>query len=146
MADGRAVRRGRSACGADDAWAARRIGAAYQATMARITALTTEQEAIRSDAVDAIGDDEHDPEGATIAFERARVAALLELAVAQLAALDEAVARIAVGALAVCARCGAQIAPERLAALPAATTCVACARERSDSPLARRFPRPPSTQ
>jgi len=72
-------------------------------------------------------DDEHDPEGSTIAYERAKAAALLGLAERDLAALDEQLARIDEGRAATCARCGGEIALERLLALPVTTLCVACA-------------------
>ncbi|HET9141946.1 TraR/DksA family transcriptional regulator [Actinophytocola sp.] len=72
-------------------------------------------------------DDEHDPEGVTVAFERAQVAGLLAVATEELEALDAAVARIDAGTYGVCQRCGQPIAPERLEALPAATTCIRCA-------------------
>jgi RNA polymerase-binding transcription factor len=72
-------------------------------------------------------DDEHDPEGVTIAFERAQVAGLLALATEELQALDAATARIAAGTYGVCARCDLPIGPERLEALPATTTCIRCA-------------------
>src|ERR1700722_14862339 len=72
-------------------------------------------------------DDEHDPEGSTIAFERAQVTALLASARASLEALDEALARLSDGTYWVCQRCGGEIAPERLAARPAAAHCIACA-------------------
>ena len=73
-------------------------------------------------------DDEHDPEGATIAFERAQVAALLEQTERRLAELDAAVARLDDGGYGVCVSCGGPIAAERLAVRPAATTCIRCAR------------------
>jgi len=75
-------------------------------------------------------DDEHDPEGATVGFERAQVLALLEQARAHLADLDQALARDEV-AYGRCAGCGEPIANERLEALPAATTCVSCANAAS---------------
>ena len=73
-------------------------------------------------------DDEHDPEGSTIAFERAQVAALLDQAERQLAELDAAVARVDAGGYGRCESCGDQIAAERLLVRPAATRCIACAR------------------
>jgi RNA polymerase-binding transcription factor DksA len=72
-------------------------------------------------------DDEHDPEGATIAYERARVEASLNRAQAHLADIDDALRRLGDGDYGVCARCGGPIAPERLEARPTARTCVACA-------------------
>ena len=75
-------------------------------------------------------DDEHDPEGATIAWERQHVAALLEQARAHLAAIDQALGRLDAGDYGRCEVCGQPIAPERLAARPTATRCVACASTR----------------
>ena len=72
-------------------------------------------------------DDEHDPEGVTTAFERAQVAGLLATASEELTALDAAAARIAAGTYGTCERCGGPIAPERLEALPATTSCIRCA-------------------
>jgi RNA polymerase-binding transcription factor DksA len=72
-------------------------------------------------------DDEHDPEGSTIAFERAQLTALLAAGRRRVAELDDALARSAAGTYGACARCGEPIPAERLAARPFATTCVACA-------------------
>ena len=76
---------------------------------------------------DTNADDEHDPEGATIAFERSQVGALVRQAEAHLAEIDAALARVADGTYGVCAVCGRPIPDERLAVRPAATTCVGCA-------------------
>lgn len=73
-------------------------------------------------------DDEHDAEGPTVAFERQRVAALLDQARRSLAALERAAERAAAGTGGRCAACGGPIGSERLAAVPATTRCVACAR------------------
>ena len=73
-------------------------------------------------------DDEHDPEGATIAFERQQTAALLEQARRRLAEIDAALARRETGNYGVCEGCGRPIGAERLAARPAARTCIDCAR------------------
>ena len=72
-------------------------------------------------------DDEHDPEGQTIAFERAQAAALLSQARDRLADIDAALARVAAGTYGVCERCGESIAPQRLQARPASRTCIRCA-------------------
>jgi DnaK suppressor protein len=72
-------------------------------------------------------DDEHDPEGSTIAFERAQLAAVLDSARQRLADLDLASERLDDGRYGVCERCGRPIPAERLAARPSARTCVACA-------------------
>jgi len=72
-------------------------------------------------------DDEHDPEGATIAFERAQLIAVLGSARHRLAELELALERLAAGEYGRCERCAKPIPPERLAARPAARTCVTCA-------------------
>ena len=81
-----------------------------------------------AEAASAAGtDDEHDPEGATLAFERQHAAALLEAAREQVAAVDAALRRLDEGRYGVCERCGQPIGAERMAARPAAATCVRCA-------------------
>jgi RNA polymerase-binding transcription factor DksA len=72
-------------------------------------------------------DDEHDPEGSTIAFERAQLTAVLAAAQQRVADLSEAVRRLDAGGYGVCESCGAAIPAERLAARPSARTCVGCA-------------------
>lgn len=72
-------------------------------------------------------DDEHDPEGQTIAFERAQAAALLEQARARLEDVDAAAMRLSAGTYGICESCQQPIAPERLDARPAARTCISCA-------------------
>jgi RNA polymerase-binding protein DksA len=76
---------------------------------------------------DVSADDEHDPDGATIGFERAQVSSLLERAQRRLTELDDALARIDNGTYGLCTNCGRPIAPERLTALPTTQTCVDCA-------------------
>jgi RNA polymerase-binding transcription factor DksA len=72
-------------------------------------------------------DDEHDPEGSTIAFERAQLTALLMAARRRLADLDEVLRRFDEGSYGTCEACGRPIPAERLAARPSARTCVGCA-------------------
>jgi DnaK suppressor protein len=103
------------------------LNAERTTTLARIGAMTTEFEEIVAATAGSNTDDEHDPEGSTIAFERAQVAALLVEARAYLADLDRALARLDAGTYGTCERCGSPIAPERLAARPATRTCVTCA-------------------
>jgi DnaK suppressor protein len=93
----------------------------------RIAALTREFEGIIESAALGATDDEHDPEGATIAFERAQTASLLEQAHARLADLDQAIRRIEAGTYGRCDDCGRPITADRLAARPAARTCIGCA-------------------
>jgi DnaK suppressor protein len=93
--------------------------------LARIRATQADLDAITT--ANANIDDEHDPEGSTIAYERAQVAALLAGAQSNLGDLDCAVARLSAGDYSVCERCHSQISSERLAALPAGRTCFDCA-------------------
>jgi DnaK suppressor protein len=72
-------------------------------------------------------DDEHDPEGATIAFERSQTSSLLASAAAHLVDVDAALERLDAGSYGRCEHCGASIAPDRLLARPAARTCITCA-------------------
>ncbi|MGZ4493961.1 MAG: TraR/DksA family transcriptional regulator [Nocardioides sp.] len=75
----------------------------------------------------ANSDDEHDPEGATIAFERSQVGAMVRQAREHLAEIDAALARVADGSYGTCASCGRPIGEARLEARPTARTCIACA-------------------
>src|SRR2546423_6978996 len=93
----------------------------------RVAALEREFAALAEAASAAGTDDEHDPEGATLAFERQHTAALLDAAREQVTALDDALRRLAEGRYGACDRCGQPIGAERLAARPAAVTCVRCA-------------------
>ena len=72
-------------------------------------------------------DDEHDPEGATIGFERAQLTALLAAARERVAEVDAALRRVDAGTYGVCERCGQPIAAARLDARPFARYCMACA-------------------
>ena len=76
---------------------------------------------------DTNADDEHDPEGATIAFERSQVDALVRQAQQQLAEIDVAVRRVSDGTYGTCETCGAPIGAARLEARPTARVCIACA-------------------
>jgi DnaK suppressor protein len=103
------------------------LAAERQQTQDRITAVSREFDGIVESSAGVATDDEHDPEGATIAFERAQLAALLDQAHRHLAELDEAADRLGQGRYGQCERCGRPIAAERLAARPTARTCIACA-------------------
>lgn len=97
------------------------------ATEERRRQLHADLAAIVEAATDVATDDEHDPEGATIAYERARTAALLAQAHDHLSEIDAALARVDAGDYGRCQRCGASIARERLEARRTARTCIDCA-------------------
>jgi DnaK suppressor protein len=99
-------------------------------TLRRVAALEREFAGIAEAAGSAGTDDEHDPEGATLAFERQHAAALLDQARERLAAIDAALDRVRDGRYGVCDRCGQPIGDDRLAARPAALTCIRCAKRR----------------
>jgi DnaK suppressor protein len=105
--------------------AAERIRAIEQ-----VASLTADLNEIINASTSVATDDEHDPEGATIAFERAQVAAILDQARGRLADLDRAIGRLREGTYGRCEVCGQPIAAERLAARPAARTCIVCASRR----------------
>ena len=98
-----------------------------QRTAGRAAALARDFDEIVRASADAVRDDEHDPEGATIAFERAQVASLLGEAEAQMTALEAAARRFGDAGAGRCERCARPIGYERLLARPAATRCVGCA-------------------
>jgi DnaK suppressor protein len=104
-------------------------------TLQRLAALVDEFNGIVAASMDANADDEHDPEGATIAFERERTGALRAQAIAHLSGLDQALKRVASGTYGTCTACGSPIGAERLRVLPITELCTACAGR----------PRPPLT-
>jgi RNA polymerase-binding transcription factor DksA len=105
---------------------------------ARLQALTAEHDAIVAAAEGANGDDEHDPEGATVAYERATVAALVANSQSALQAVDAALTRLDAGFYGTCVSCGHPVDAERLAAQPATLTCMACATGARPRALPRR--------
>jgi RNA polymerase-binding transcription factor DksA len=115
----------------DDADGARRaeVQRDRAETTAAIASLEQEFVGIVESTEGANIDDEHDPEGATIAFERQRVAALIDERRRHLRALDDAERRIGAGTYGTCRICGGEIGEERLRALPSTTVCVSCARK-----------------
>jgi DnaK suppressor protein len=94
---------------------------------ASLARLGAEHAAVVAASRDSNADDEHDPEGATIAFERAQVDALARATQSRLAEVDDALARLEAGTYGACERCGTSIPQARLEVRPTATTCVACA-------------------
>ena len=104
-----------------------RLDAYRSATSERLAGLEREFAAVVESASQANADDEHDPEGATIAYERQHIAALVSQARGRLAEIDAALDRLNAGSYGSCERCGQPIGAPRLAARPAASTCVGCA-------------------
>lgn len=95
-------------------------------TVATIATLTRTWDDIVASSADVATDDEHDPDGATVAFERAHVQSLLDQAKTRLNDLDQALDRLTGGTYGICAHCANPIPLDRLRARPVATTCVRC--------------------
>jgi len=96
-------------------------------TTERLDRLRREHTGFVDASLNSNADDEHDPEGATIAFERSQVETLSRSLEQHLADIDAAFGRLDAGTYGTCERCGAAIPDGRLEARPAARTCVACA-------------------
>jgi DnaK suppressor protein len=94
-----------------------------------LSELSGDFESLVAAALDVATDDEHDPEGAGIAFERQQIDAVLEMVRARVQALDIAIARLEADDQVeiTCEVCGQPIAAERLEAQPSTTKCVVCA-------------------
>jgi RNA polymerase-binding transcription factor DksA len=105
-----------------------RLFAERELAVAQIESLARDFAGIVEAADDVATDDEHDPEGHTIAFERQQVAGLLRDARSRLRDVDDALARVAAGSYGACESCGRPIGAECLVARPAARTCIPCAR------------------
>lgn len=101
-----------------------------------MASLTVELDDIVESSRFVATDDEHDPDGSTVGFERAKTTALLDAAWARLAEVDAALARLDSGSYGACEQCGEPIGAERLRARPPARWCIRCAE-----PADRRGPR-----
>lgn len=105
------------------------LGAELERVEEQIASLTRSFDDIVQANENANTDDEHDPEGSTIAFERAQVSALLRQARIDRDAHRGSLDRLANDpAFGVCQGCGEFIGVERLMALPSSTRCITCAR------------------
>lgn len=105
----------------------RRLLAEREVAQARLASLTGDFDAVVAASLDSNADDEHDPEGHTIAFERSQIGAIVTQVRRHLAELDAALDRVDAGTYGTCESCGRPIAPARLEALPAARRCIVCA-------------------
>ena len=104
--------------------AAGRLTGLREETLASLAELGLRIDAVTAARADANSDDEHDPEGATIAFERSQADALRAAARTRLADIDAALERVAAGTYGRCTVCGAPIPEARLQARPFAATCL----------------------
>lgn len=104
-----------------------RLEAEREESLRRLAALTGDYDAVVSASYDDNADDEHDPEGATIAFERSQIGALVRQVQGHLGEIEAALERVADGTYGTCVRCGGPIGSDRLEARPVARTCISCA-------------------
>ena len=75
-------------------------------------------------------DDEHDPEGATIAFEREQLVSIMTRVRRTAGDLRQALRDLEDGSYGTCVGCGQPIDPARLEVRPQAKSCVTCADPR----------------
>ena len=111
----------------DEVEARRRLRAERADVAARLRDLGVSFDDIVDAARDSNLDDEHDPEGTTIAAERSLVSSMARSSERHLAEVDAALERLAAGTYGRCVRCGGPIAADRLDARPSTPVCIACA-------------------
>ena len=104
-----------------------RLEAARAENAAQLEALARQHDEIVAASRDSNADDEHDPEGATIAFERQQVSALVRQLERSRADIERALELHDAGDYGRCERCRGAISPARLEARPTARTCIGCA-------------------
>lgn len=104
--------------------ATRRLADERADLLERAARMTDDMTALVDASRDSNADDEHDPEGQTIAYERSQLAALTTQARTHVAEVDAALDRVAAGTYGTCEVCGQPVDPERLEARPTARTCV----------------------
>lgn len=107
-----------------DADVARALADERAAVDARIAVMERELGSLFAASVDSNADDEHDPEGQTIAYERSQLSALIHAAHQQRAEIEAAQARLEDGVYGICQVCGVPIPQERLEVRPTARACV----------------------
>ena len=114
------------------------LAADRRQTAERLARLTEDFDSVVAASRDTNADDEHDPEGATIAFERSQVGALVQQARSHLQEIEAAAERLERGTYGRCERCAEPIPPARLTARPVARLCIRCAsRGRQGAPATR---------
>ncbi len=110
----------------DAAGTEERLRAEHALVTRRLATLRGDYSGMVEASRDTNADDEHDPEGATIAFERSQLDTLVRQTSRRLAEIEAALARLGTGAYGLCEGCGRAIPAERLEVRPDARRCVAC--------------------
>ena len=111
----------------DDCEAKARLLTERAAAEEQLTSMGADLDAVAAAAAGSNVDDEHDPEGSTIAFEREQLAGLRVRVQDRVRDIDAALERLRHGHYGRCEKCGNPIGDARLEALPAARLCVTCA-------------------
>ena len=107
----------------------RRLEVERRDTELTMSQLSADVHTVQVSRQDSPTDDEHDPEGPTLAFEQSQSSALLRQASARLHEIEDALARLDLGTYGVCARCHTPISYGRLGARPYAQHCISCAEK-----------------
>ncbi|GMA24143.1 hypothetical protein GCM10025864_19020 [Luteimicrobium album] len=103
-----------------------RLAAVRRDAIERLASLEAQLDDIAEARRGANSDDEHDPEGSTLAFDRAQAAVLAADSRHVIEEVDAAVGRLDAGTYGVCERCGRPIGAARLELRPTARLCVTC--------------------
>lgn len=99
----------------------------HRSTELLISRLASDLDSFQNSSKDAPVDDEHDPEGPTLAFERSQSTAILGQTRIHLAQIESALERLDGGTYGTCVTCRKPIPVARLEVRPYSTQCVACA-------------------
>lgn len=111
----------------EDGEVEQRLLAERAAAVQHLESMSADLAAVAAAARGSNLDDEHDPEGSTIGFEREQLAALRAQVHVRLIDLDAALDRLRHGRYGRCVSCGRAVGDARLEALPATPLCVVCA-------------------
>jgi RNA polymerase-binding transcription factor DksA len=104
--------------------AAERLREERDEVRARLAIMSRDLENLFAASADSNADDEHDPEGQTIAYERSQLAALIMGAQDHLAGIEAGLIRMKEGKYGICEVCGQPIPAARMEARPTARTCI----------------------
>jgi RNA polymerase-binding transcription factor DksA len=96
-------------------------------TLSLIQSIQDEMGAFVDARRDTPTDDEHDPEGPTLAFERSQASVALAQSELHVREIDLAIERIEDGSYGLCTNCHSPIKLSRLQVRPRAAHCIQCA-------------------
>lgn len=105
----------------------RRLEVERRDTEQSMESLASEVATVQQSRHSSPTDDEHDPEGPTLAFEQSQSSALLIQARLRHTQIDDALDRLDAGTYGICTSCHQPISYARLGARPYAEHCIACA-------------------